>query len=183
MKERVRSDPRTIVWVAALALSCFVLTISDVALARDAGIREPVWIVLFASQDCPRCEAVKELLSVLGERYPVRIKAFDVGKASDYRLFRCLERIHSDESFAVPLIMVGETVLMGDRAIAKELEKIVDRLALTGGSPLPYLGSTHAGLPTDPKDLRGGCNCDEGSRPPTLGEELRKIRGLLNRLR
>jgi glutaredoxin len=185
MKGRLLSGPRRIVGAALLMIACLapMVVAGNVHGARDAGKGKPVWIVLFAAQDCPRCEAVKELLSVMRERYPLRVRSFDVGKDADYRLFRCLEKIHSEESFAVPLIMVNETILMGERAIAENLEKIVARLTRAGGSPLPYLGPPDTESPAVRRNLPRDCNCDEGSRPPTLGEELRRIRGLLDGLR
>lgn len=138
-----------------------------------------MWIVLFASQDCPRCDAVKELLAVLSERYPVHIKAFDVGKEHDYELFRSLEQIHSEEPFGVPLVMVGEVILMGDRTIARDLEKIVDRLSRSGGAPLPYLGPEETESPRPQRSREDTDHRTQRTHMFLFGKELKTIQNLL----
>ncbi len=139
-----------------------------------------VWIVFFSSAGCPRCSGVMRLIATLAEQYPVRLKAYDIDNPADYELFHTLESIHSDREFAVPLVIVGDRILMGQTEIERKLERITARLARSGGAPLPYLG------PRSDPDTSGGrdpsdCNCDDG-RPPTLREEWTKVRDLIDRL-
>ncbi len=141
-----------------------------------------VWVVFFFSQDCPRCESVRVLLKALKSSYPfVRLRVFDVARERDYELFRHLESIHSNEQFGVPLVMVGESILEGEDQIAAKLEKTVKRLSRAGGASLPYLGphstKKHVarGLPRE----KGPCQ-DKGG-PPTLREELGKMRELFDK--
>ena len=64
-------------------------------------------------------------MKVLKARYPLRVKDFDVDKEADYALFKRIEAIHAADKFAVPLVMVGESILMGEEEITGKLEKTV----------------------------------------------------------
>jgi hypothetical protein len=148
----------------------------------------PVWIVFFSSRDCPRCQSVKPLLKALKGTYPLRTKVFDVDREKDYALLRRLEAIHSKDKFLIPLVIVGETILMGEDKIASDLEKTVRRLSRHGGASLPYLGQNKKNgedrtLKTEArkKAVSSRCPCAEEGRPPSLGDEWKKIRALLDK--
>ena len=155
--------------------------------AAAAGSVDPpkgnktVWVVFFSSQGCPHCESVKDLLAAMKTKYPIRTKVFDVDQAGDYRLFQRLEAIHSKGKFAVPLIMVGESVLEGETEIAEKLEKKVRQLARSGGAGLPYLGGGSKKSAVAAKSQLTGSSRETRGRPPTIGEEWKKIRSFLNR--
>lgn len=141
-----------------------------------------VWVVFFSSHDCPRCESVKELLKGLKTTYPVRTRIFDVAQEKDYKLFRQLEKIHSDSEFAVPLIMVGESILEGEDQIAEKLEPTVERLARGKGAPLPYLGKDGKPQRVKAEAPAKPCReCEKKGRPPTLKEEIGKMKILLDK--
>ncbi len=109
--------------------------------ARAAGKKEPiVWVVLFFSGDCPHCRGVEKFLEAMKKKYPIRLKQFNTDQSRDYDLFSKLEEIHGEEKFAVPLVMVGDTILIGEDRILRDLEKTVRQLRDSGGAPLPYLG-------------------------------------------
>ncbi len=142
---------------------------------------DTVWVVFFSSRDCPRCESVKLLLKALKLSYPsVRTRVFDVAREKDYALFRRLESIHSDGEFAVPLVMVGESILEGEDQIAAKLEKTVKRLSRSGGAPLPYLGRNSSKKQVLPQRQPEKCPCQDKRGPPTLKEEMGKIRVLFD---
>lgn len=143
--------------------------------------RKTVWLVFFSSTACPRCPPVKDLIRGLKKTYPVRIKSFDVDSEKDYQLFTRLESIHSQGKFSVPLVMVGESILMGESEISKNLERLVRKHARSGGAPLPYLGNDRAGRSVHARSDPADCRCDGKGRPPSLGDEWRKIRAFLNR--
>lgn len=139
-----------------------------------------VWLVYFLASDCERCEHVKTLIDALKAKYPVRIKAFDIDKKPNYELMKRLQAIHSQHKFAVPLVMVGETILMGEKEISAKLESTVRKLARSGGAGVPYLG--HASDRTSTRTSDADCRkCNERGRPPEIKDELKRIRSLLGR--
>ncbi len=147
-------------------------SISDSAAKRAKSGK--VGIVFFRAEDCPRCRSVKILLHGLDKMYPIHLRTFDVDRPGDYDLFEKLEAIHSEDAFAVPLVMLGESILMGEDQITNELESIVKRLSESGGAPLPYLGpaAKDRRVRKEPASPCPGCD----RRPPTLGEEWGKIK-------
>ena len=142
-----------------------------------------VWVVVFSSPECPHCEKAMELIERLKRKYPIRTKVFDIDSDHDYQIYKRLEAIHARNGFAVPLVMVGESMLMGEKDISRKLEKIVKKLARSGGSRLPYLGP--AKFEDDPVGRADDSDCDHcgrRGRPPTIGEEWRKVRGFVDKL-
>lgn len=156
---------------------------ADCAAKRDRRKPAPVWVVFFFSKDCPRCASVSRFIKILRQRYPVRLKKINIDQPREYALFERLEAIHAEERFAVPLVMVGQVILMGEDKITEQLESIVRRLSRSGGAPLPYLGPKGKNArdrvlrPTRPEP-----RCEGRGRPPTIGEEWAKIKSLFRRL-
>jgi len=139
-----------------------------------------VWLIYFFSSDCERCEHVRTLIQALKDAYPVRVKAFDIGRKPNHLLLRKLQAIHSKGKFEVPLVMVGETILMGENDISAKLESAVRKLARSGGSPLPYLG--RAPGDESASSPEAACrDCSPRARPPNVADELKRIRSFLNR--
>jgi thiol-disulfide isomerase/thioredoxin len=171
---------------------CAVLVAASLGRSAEARPRTKggtVWVVFFSSRECPKCAHVNGLIHALARRYPLRIKKYDIDKPKNYALFERLEAIHSDEEFAVPLVILGETILMGEGAISKNLETTIRRLVAAGGAPPPYLGQGRKkgkrkrskSRPRNPKSKvvksSSDCNCD--ARPPTIGQEWKKVRGFI----
>jgi hypothetical protein len=168
------------------ALPCFAKGPGEKA-SRKSG---SVGVVFFSSATCPRCDHVKELLQSMRGHYPLRIKKFDIEKKPHDDLFSRLEVIHGAERFAVPLVIVGDNILIGEDRIGAELEPLVRSLAKAGGAPFPYLGPQRApgrmriivDEPLPPAPAKSAdCNCGKG-KPPPVGEELRRVKGLLRKL-
>jgi len=162
--------------LAILGLSESAQTAS--AAGKQKKKKNTVWLVFFSSSTCPHCEQVKELTSALRGKYPIRVRTFDIDKEKDYALFTAMESIHSQEKFSVPLIIAGETILIGEKEITSKLEAEVRKLALTGGARLPYMGAAPG-----PKTKPGSqcSDCGRG-RPPSLGEELGKLKIIIDKL-
>ena len=111
----------------------------------------PVWVVVFSSTDCPRCSHVDNLIRSVQKRYPLKIKRFAIDKPEHYALFQTLEAIHGEQPFGVPLVIVGESILIGEDEINRTLENTVQDLSRAGGSGLPYLGQFDKRKPRSPK--------------------------------
>ncbi len=153
----------------------------DTAAAKGKAARNTIGIVFFAEHDCPHCESVEDLLQVLKIKYPLRIKKFDVEKEADYKLLKRIESIHSAEKLSVPVILVGESIIMGEDEINAKLEKTVRALARSGGSPFPYLGSTRT-RHRQPKSVSSRRKCDRGGGPPQVTDELSNLRKFIENL-
>jgi glutaredoxin len=142
---------------------------------------EIVWAVIFYSADCAKCEKTRKLIDNLKKKHPVRTKNFNIDRDKDRVIYKQLEAIHARGRFSVPVILVGDSVLVGEKEISGKLEKIIKELAGSGGSPLPYLGPIKSD--EAPVSRSTDTDCDHCGRrgPPTVGEELQKVKGFLNK--
>jgi glutaredoxin len=140
-----------------------------------------VWAVIFSSSDCGKCEKTRKLIDNLKKKYPVRTKTFNIDRDKDRVIYKRLEAIHARDKFSVPVVLVGDSVLVGEKEISGKLEKIVKKLAGSGGSQLPYLGTVKSD--EAPANRSTDTDCDHCGRrgPPTVGEELRKVKGFINK--
>ncbi len=134
---------RAEVRLAALLVVCLLLCLWSGEARCGKATRtkkRPVWIVFFSSAECPRCSDVNALIHALQKKYPLKTKRFRIDKPEHYALFQALEAIHGEQPFGVPLVMVGESILLGESEIMSGLEETVKRLSKAGGAGLPYLG-------------------------------------------
>jgi thiol-disulfide isomerase/thioredoxin len=162
-------------FVSAFAASSFAETSP-----RSKGKASTVWLVYFFASDCEKCEHVKTLIEALKAKYPVRTKSFNIDQKPNYELMQRLQAIHAKDKFAVPLVMVGETILMGEKEISAKLEGAVRKSARSGGARVPYLGQAPDRASTTTSD--SACrDCEKRGRPPEIADELKKIRGFLDR--
>ncbi len=177
---------------AILIFSLLILwSPADALRSKGHGHRPFVGVVFFSSRNCPLCVNVKELLKNMKVTYPISVKTFDIEREADYLLFERMESIHGRGKFSVPLIMLGETILMGEDEIAGKLERTVQRLAVSGGSPFPYLGPgkvtkraarrARQESPQTEPEKKVCSTCAKKGRPPSLGEEWSKLKGLIDK--
>ena len=99
-------------------------------------IDKTVVVTVFTSSECPFCENVKELVDDLKTTLPIKIEMFDINQPADYDLFSKIEATHKGERFAVPLIIVGDTVLMGQSQIFSKLEDTIRKAEINGTSKI-----------------------------------------------
>jgi glutaredoxin len=142
---------------------------------------DTVWAVIFSSSDCANCEKAKKLVANLKKKYPVRTKNFNIDRDKDRAVYKRLEAIHARNRFSVPVVLVGESVLVGEKEISGKLEKTVKELAGSGGSQLPYLGSVKSDEASDTRSTDKDCDHCGRRGPPSVGEELQKVKGFLNK--
>ena len=117
---------------------------------------------------------------MLASEYPLKVKTFDVSRDEDYVLLSKLEAIHARKKFAVPLVLVGDSILVGEKRIMARLEKTVSRLTRGGGGALPYLGPGHSEEKVAEDDSR--CrDCERNGRPPSIEDEWGRIKRYLNK--
>ena len=116
-------------------MNCFILcfwllgSLEAQALAENPS--EPAQIIVvtvFTSSECPYCENVKELLDDLKTQIPIKTEIFDINKPNDYDLYLKIEATHKNARFAVPLVIVGDKVLIGQSEIFGKLETTIKAL-------------------------------------------------------
>ena len=113
-----------------------VVTVDSVSaqtsLKAKPDIDKTVVVTVFTSSECPFCENVKELVDDLKTTLPIKIEMFDINEPADYDLFSKIEATHKGERFAVPLVIVGNTVLIGQSQIFSKLEDTIKKAEING---------------------------------------------------
>ncbi len=185
---------KTIIFTLVFTLFGSAVAGAQTKIISDQFTLKTVWVVFFHSKDCPKCDDSDFLISALSRSYPLKVKKMDVEDESVYKVFRQLESIHSAEKFSVPLVIVGEDILVGDGQIRSGLEKKAKSLSETTGAKLPYLGEgknpnrrnkldSHSlnekKVNVEEPSKDSDCNCNKKGRPPELSEELNKVRKLM----
>jgi glutaredoxin len=129
--------PRRLVALCTLgALVCMTLMVPVNAAPAS---RPTVWVLIFYSPDCAQCEAISDVITILRTESNVRTRSFNIELDGDYALFKALEALHASEPFAVPLLIIGEHILIGGEQIRQKLHPILESYRITGAEP-PYLG-------------------------------------------
>ncbi len=172
-----------------LANSVFVVMIGSLFLSLPVygGVdsaklsRHEVWAVYFGSSDCPVCEHIGPLLKALVDEYNLKVRYYDITRPDDYMVFERIESVHGDGKFSVPLVIIGEHLLTGEKQIQTDLRKLVEKYRNGSGSPLPYLGEAKNtlsnGRPKDPD-----CpDCRDKGRPPPVQTELKKLKLIIDK--
>ena len=150
--------------------------------AAEAG--EPVVrAVLFWSENCPRCHVVlTETLPPLQERHgdQLEVRTVNVSDPAHYELW-----LGAMEAFQVlpdrrgiPMLFIGDTVLIGSREIPERLPGLIEQYLAAGGVDYPAIPglmaeptptpTPPAGLTPRPTPTIKACHiCDEEELPPT----------------
>jgi thiol-disulfide isomerase/thioredoxin len=177
---------RTVALLGTLAIAATFLVLSNPGLvharAKPVHKKSPVWIAFFGSPECEKCASAKEVIKAVKEAYPLRVKSFNIDRSGDRATYRSLEAIHAPGKFAVPLILIDDTIIMGDEQIERDLEPLVKKLSRKGGAPLPYLGPS-PGKKASPQPPAPCYECEQRGRPPDVRDELKKIRTFIDQFR
>lgn len=137
-------------------------------------LSSPVWaqqpvarLFVFEAQDCNHCMAVKDaVLTPLSEEYGdrVQIRFFDIGAFENYEVLVRLEREHGLFGQAIPLIFIGDGVLVGEEQITDELRGLVEECLAAGGCDFPS-GDEPVEAPNLPSGPLTAPRCDEQTQP------------------
>ena len=118
----------------------------------------------FYSPSCPHCKVVEEeVFPPLQSKYgpQLEIQAFNVRDRADYEVFLDLEARHGADIPEVPVIFMGEAVMVGEDVIRDRLEGQIEACLQAGGCPPPTQASSPGMTPT-PESAESGA----------IGEEL-----------
>jgi len=108
------------------------LCLAAIPAFSGADAAAPVQLEFFWAKDCPHCEAVKDLIQMFQKNYHIKVKDVDVDTQKGYQEFvRVGQRFRKDPP-AVPLIVIGGQVLMGEAEIKANLEQKIDAVIHRG---------------------------------------------------
>lgn len=126
-------------WQRWAALGGMVLLLGLVAQlpARADGV---VRMFYFYSPECSHCQAVAEqVLPAIRERYGTRLemRMFDAREPRNYEVLVRLEERYGIKEGGLPEAFIGDTVLIGERAMRDSLASTIDLYLAKGGTAFP----------------------------------------------
>ena len=100
--------------------------------------------VLFWSETCPHCHHVmSETLPPLQEKYAeqLEIRTIEISDPDNYRLWMAaIEAFHvPPERQGVPMLFIGDQVLVGSSEIPDQLPGLIERYLAAGGVDYPAI--------------------------------------------
>ena len=111
--------------------------------------------VLFWSETCPHCHHVmSETLPPLQEKYgeQLEIRTIEISDPDNYRLWMAaIEAFHvPPERQGVPMLFIGDQVLVGSREIPDQLPGLIERYLAAGGVDYPDIPGLQADVSPTP---------------------------------
>lgn len=163
--------------MAKLLLSGCLFLLSQIAGAHSMLVYQietptpQVHAVLFWIEGCPSCEKVRQqILPQIQERYGSRFQLHQIEVVSiedTQRLYQIGQAYGlSKEQVGVPLLIIGEDILVGAVQIRDRLPIFVDQYLASGGAGFPDLENLSARLPSDE---------DKSNAPRFSGMELAAV--------
>ncbi len=100
--------------------------------------------MLFWSETCPHCHHVmSETLPPLQEKYgeQLEIRTIEISDPDNYRLWAtAIEAFHvPPERQGVPMLFIGDTVLVGSGEIPDQLPGLIEQYLAAGGVDYPAI--------------------------------------------
>ena len=139
--------------LAVLGLTAFALlmlpaTASAAApVAAPSAVDDPVEIDLYWGLTCPKCEAEREWLADLAERYPIELTEYEVWEdAANRERFVAVGEELGFEASAVPVTVIDRRVWIGyTDSIADDIEAAIELAAAGEAVPPGVYGTAGAG--------------------------------------
>lgn len=134
----------------ALAALVWLLAAAPGAAGGAAGGGGVVRAVLFVSPTCPHCRTVKEeALPAFAERFgpQVEIAIVSTGTPAGLTAFWAACQRHRVQRPGVPMLLAGDTVLLGAGEIPALFPVLAETLLASGGSPWPDISGLAELLP------------------------------------
>jgi thiol-disulfide isomerase/thioredoxin len=110
----------------------------------SGGISTPIHsqssiqIYFFYAEDCQSCQAIlHSYLPTLKTMFPsIEVKTFDIGNPAYYEALRNLEGKFKNKGEELPVIIIGDHLLSGERAIMEQLNPLLLEYQAKGGASL-----------------------------------------------
>ena len=114
------------------------LAISALLIVPAAAQRPVVQAVLYWENGCPACETVlNDFLPDLQNKYGdhLELEQIEVVSVEDINLLYQIGNVYGlvKEEIGVPLLIIGDTVLVGSEAISAQLPNLIDQYLAEGG--------------------------------------------------
>lgn len=166
--------------VISSALACILLAAVGLTAASRgsaAATQESVAVYLFWSQTCPHCAKARRFLESLGQRVPgVEIHSVELAAHERHeRAFVTLSQHYGIDPPAVPLIVIGDDVLVGYDNDATTGADIEARIAACRSETCPNVAAAHI-RQADPAFSGAGETAPLGPEPhahPVLPDVIR----------
>jgi len=131
---------RLTILIAGLVFLVVAFSAPRAMAQQDAIVRA----VLFWSETCPHCHYVmSETLPPLQEKYSARleIRTIEISDPDNYRLWvAAMEAFHVPPARqGVPMLFIGDQVLVGSREIPDQLPGLIERHLTAGGVDYPAI--------------------------------------------
>lgn len=158
----------------SLCVGLLLITMTLLSLPVVANAEEPVArFFVFEAQDCAHCQTVKEevLIPLSSDQYgdQVEIRFFDIGALENYEVMVRLEGEYGISGLAaIPLVFIGDQVLVGEEEIRDRLPGLVEQYLAAGGCEFPS-DDLPADAPTLPSEPDAAPVCEDPSNPGEAG--------------
>jgi len=166
---RFRFAPhRPLVRAAGLTALWLLLEAASLLAQGAATVRA----VLFVSPRCPHCRTVREeALPIFAERFGARVEIALVSTATPagVDLFRAACRRYGISRPGVPMLVVGDRVLLGARQIPDLFPGLAEDLLAAGGSPWPEIPGLEELVPSleeEPEPAPAAEGSESTAAPP-----------------
>jgi len=141
-------------WLMMLAVGAMLL-ISVCSASREGEREDVVRAVLFWSETCPHCHHVlQETLPPLQERYgsQLEVLTIEISGPANYGLWMAAMEAFQvpPERQDVPMLFIGDTVLVGSLEIPERLPGLVEQYLAAGGVDYPAIPGLLADLTPTP---------------------------------
>jgi glutaredoxin len=130
--------------IASIVVFATLLSAIPLRAQAPSPVVQPV-VVFFYEEGCPDCAAMEELLQGLSADLPeTAIERLEISATGNLRLLRRLEEAYGIDTSTVPILFVGDRVIVGaGRAQEFQLRAAIGDCATVGcASPLARLQPT-----------------------------------------
>lgn len=111
-----------------------VIFLSQPALANGT-----VKLYRFYSEETGGLRAQEEVIRPLSAKYSIEVQSFSVNQLKNYDLLTKFEKELTDTDNEIPVIVIGNKILVGETEIRRDLEGLVKTYAEKGGTSWPSL--------------------------------------------
>lgn len=118
---------------AAVLLSVIILF--SLLISPASGQPGPkIEMYFFYAEECPECQRVmKNVLPPLESKYYLQMKRFEINDMKNYEKLIALEERYKDEENKIPVVVIGDYLLSGEKEVEARLEQVIKEYEKKGG--------------------------------------------------
>jgi uncharacterized membrane protein len=139
--------------IKVLLMDAILLVLLTVQAQSTESGSPVVRAVFFFSPTCPHCEYVREevlppLVSRFGSK--LQVAAINTTTPSGYELFLNACMKHGNLRLSVPMLIVGNTAMIGDKEIPRKFPELIEKNIAAGGIDWPNIQGLSAMVTANP---------------------------------